>query len=48
MLQKHHSTGTIGLTFHSLIAHALDENEYAIMASLNLSAMFDIVNTECS
>jgi hypothetical protein len=44
--KKQHSTATLGLTLQSLIANALDENNYAIMASLDLSAAFDVVNTE--
>ena len=44
--KKHHSTATLGLTLQSLLANALDENNYAIMASLDLSAAFDVVNTE--
>ena len=44
--KKHHSTATLGLTLQSLIANALDENKYAIMASLDLSAAFDVVNVE--
>jgi hypothetical protein len=30
--------------YQTLIARALDEDNYAIMASLNLSAAFDAVN----
>ena len=44
--KKNHSTATLGLTIQSLIANALDENKYALMASLDLSAAFDVVNTE--
>ena len=44
--KKNHSTATIGLTLQSLLANALDENNYAIMASLDLSAAFDVVNVK--
>ena len=44
--KKKHSTATLGLTLQSLIANALDDNKYALMASLDLSAAFDVVNTE--
>ena len=44
--KKNHGTSTLGLTVQSLISHALDENNYAIMASLDLSAAFDVVNVE--
>ena len=37
-------TATAGLTLQSLIARALDDNKYVLMASLDLSAAFDIVN----
>jgi hypothetical protein len=38
------STLSLGLEIQSLIARALDEDNYAIMASLDLSAAFDVVN----
>jgi hypothetical protein len=38
------STLSLGLEIQSLIARALDEDHYAIMASLDLSAAFDVVN----
>ena len=44
--KKSHSTATLGLTLQSLIATALDNNDFALMASLDLSAAFDVVNTE--
>ena len=45
--KKLHSTATLlGLTLQSLIANALDENNYIFMARLDLSAAFDIVNIE--
>ena len=42
--KKHKSTATAGLTIQSLISRALDKNNYANMASLDLSAAFDVVN----
>lgn len=38
------STATAGLTLQSIITCALDQDNYAIMSSINLSAAFDIVN----
>ena len=38
------STATCGLLLQSIIARATDENNYVLMASLDLSAAFDIVN----
>ena len=40
-LQKTHNTATLGLLIQSLLANALDKNQYALMASINLSAAFD-------
>ena len=42
--KKGKSTLTLGLKIQSLIARALDEDNYALMASLDLSAAFDVVN----
>ena len=42
--KKLHSTVTTGLSMQSLMARALDNNEYAILASLDLSAAFDVVD----
>ena len=42
--KKNHSTATIGLILQSLISNALIENKFALMASLDLSAAFDVVN----
>ena len=36
----------IGLTLQSLLANALDENNYPILESLDLSAAFDLVNIQ--
>ena len=44
--KKNHSTSTLALQLQSLIARALDEDNYVAMASLDLSAAFDVVNTE--
>jgi hypothetical protein len=44
--KKHKSTSTAGLTIQSLLSRALDKNNYAIMASLDLSAAFDVVNVK--
>ena len=38
------STSTAGLEIQSEIARALDTNKFTIMASLDLSSAFDIVN----
>ena len=42
--KKNKSTATAGLLLQSLITHATDSNNYALMASLDLSAAFDLVN----
>ena len=42
--KKNKSTATAGLLLQSLIVHATDANNYALMASLDLSAAFDLVN----
>ena len=44
--KKNHSTLTAGLQLQSLIARALDDDMYALMASLDLSSAFDVVNVE--
>ena len=41
-----HSTLTAGLQIQSLIASALDGDSYALMASLDLSAAFDVVDVQ--
>ena len=41
---KGKSTATAGLLLQSMIARALDENQVVLLASLDLSAAFDIVN----
>ena len=42
--KKKRNTASIGLVLQSLIARALDGDNYVLMASLDLSAAFDIVN----
>ena len=41
-----HSTLTAGLQLQTLISKAVDEDMYTLMASLDLSAAFDVVNIE--
>ena len=38
------STFTAGLALQSLITRALDNDEYFILGSLDLSAAFDVIN----
>ena len=40
------STNTAGLLLQSILSHSLDQDNYALMASLDLSAAFDVVNIE--
>ena len=42
--KRNRSTSTAGLEIQSEIARALDTNKFTIMASLDLSSAFDIVN----
>jgi hypothetical protein len=42
--KKNHSTLSLGIQIQSLIARALDEDSFVLMASLDLSAAFDIVD----
>ena len=44
--KKGHSTSSISLTIQSIITKALEEEEYAAMASLDLSAAFDLVDVK--
>ena len=44
--KPNHSTLTAGLKLQTLITRAVDEDMYALMASLDLSAAFDVVNVE--
>ena len=42
--KRNKSTSTLSLLLQSLIAQALDEDKHAFMASIDLSAAFDVVN----
>ena len=42
--EKSKSTVTAGLALQSLILRALEDDSYVAMASLNLSAAFDVVD----
>jgi hypothetical protein len=42
--KKNKSTSTLSIELQSLIARALDEDNFVLVASLDLSAAFDIVN----
>ena len=44
--KKCRSTATAGLTVQSILSRSMDNNEYAMMSSLDLSAAFDVVNIE--
>ena len=44
--KKNKSTATAGALLQSIIARAADENCFVLMASLDLSMAFDLVNTE--
>jgi hypothetical protein len=44
--KSNHSTMTAGLKIQSVIARALNDDEYALMASLDLSSAFDVVNVD--
>ena len=44
--KKKKSTLTAGLELQSILARAVDNNQYALMCSLDLSAAFDLVNVE--
>ena len=41
--KKNRGTSTAGLQLQSLISRALDDDEFVAMASLDLSAAFDVV-----
>ena len=41
-----HSTNTAGLKLQSILARALNGDEYALMATLDLSSAFDVVDVE--
>ena len=42
--KQRRSTATAGLTIQSILTRALDQNKYALMSSIDLSAAFDVVN----
>ena len=42
--KKRHSTCTLSLTLQSIITRALEDEDFAVMASLDLSSAFDLVN----
>ncbi len=44
--KKCRSTATAGLTVQSILSRALDNNQYACMSSIDLSAAFDVVNVK--
>ena len=44
--KKSRSTATLSLTIQSIIGQALEEDNHALMASLDLSAAFDTVNID--
>ena len=44
--KRNKSTTSLSLQLQSLIARALDEDNYALMASVDLSAAFDVVNID--
>ena len=44
--KRKHTIATASLTLQSLLASALDDDKYPIMASLDLSVAFDVVNIE--
>ena len=44
--KKGRSTTSLSLTIQTIIAHALDDDDLAIMASLDLSSALDMVNVD--
>jgi retron-type reverse transcriptase len=44
--KKGHSTSTLSAEIQSLIVRALDDEEYVLLASLDLSSAFDLVNID--
>ena len=44
--QKQRSTLTAGLSIQTALAKALDQGEFVLMASLDLSSAFDVVNID--
>jgi hypothetical protein len=43
--KKCKSTASAGLVIQSILLRAVDSNKFALMASIDLSAAFDLVNT---
>ena len=44
--EKAKSTASAGLVIQSILSRALDSNNLALMASIDLSAAFDLVNID--
>ena len=44
--KQKHSANTSGLILQSVFAHALDDNNFALISSVDLSAAFDVVNVK--
>ena len=44
--KKNRSTITAGLTIQSIISRKMDEDNFVVMSSLDLSAAFDLVNLD--
>ena len=44
--KRGHSTSTLSADIQSLISRALDEDEYVLLASIDLSSAFDLVNVD--
>ena len=44
--KKAKSTASAGLVIQSILSRALDSNNFALMASIDLSAAFDLVNID--
>jgi hypothetical protein len=44
--KKNRSTTTAGLTIQSIISRRMDEDNFVVMSSLDLSAAFDLVNLD--
>ena len=46
VFKQKRSTATCGLTLQSILTRALDQGNYAIMSSIDLSAVFNVVNVK--
>ncbi len=42
--RKQRSTTTAGKELQSILAHAMDNSDYAVVASLDLNVVFDVIN----